>query len=227
MPKVEVKKLSGEKKEDLNLKEEVFGVKRNDDLIHQVYVSQASNQRQNNAHTKTRAERRGSTRKPWRQKGTGRARVGTVRNPIWRKGGIVFGPRNERNYEKKINKKMKRAATKMVLSGKLADKEIIILENNDFKENKTKQAGAVLRNLNLEGSILWAFNKNEAEKSKVSRNLANVENISVDKLNVYDMLNKKYLILTKEGIKEIESKYLKEKSAESNKQDETATNEEK
>ncbi|MFW5885029.1 MAG: 50S ribosomal protein L4 [Patescibacteria group bacterium] len=207
MPKVDVKKLSGEKKESLNLAEDVFGVERNDDLIHQVYLCQASNRRQNTAHTKTRGERRGSSQKPWRQKGTGRARVGTVRNPIWRKGGVAFGPRSEKNYQKKINIKMKKAAIRMVLSGKLADGELVIVENNNFLENKTKEAQKALDNLKLNGSVLWAFDKQEKENFRVSRNLENVENIYSDNLNIYDILNKKFLILTKKAVKELELRY--------------------
>ena len=196
MLKVEVKDLKGTKQEELELNQDVFGVEIKDELIHQVYVSQASNQRQVIAHTKTRGERMGSGKKPWKQKGTGRARVGTVRNPIWRKGGVVFGPRNDRNFKKKINKKMNQSAIKMVLSGKLKDQELIVLADNNFAEKKTKNAKELLNKLGVKGSVLWAFDKNELENQKVSRNLEKVDNIFVDQINVYDMLNAKYLILT-------------------------------
>jgi large subunit ribosomal protein L4 len=105
---------------------------------------------------------------------------------------------------------MKREAIRMVLSGKLADKELLVLENNDFKENKTKEAAAVLNKIDLKGSVLWTFDKGDSDKTLASRNLENVENISVDNLNVYDMLNKKYLIVTKKGIKNLEEKYSKD-----------------
>jgi large subunit ribosomal protein L4 len=177
--------------------------------VHQVYVAQASNRRQNIAHTKTRGERQGSGKKPWKQKGTGRARVGTVRTPVWRKGGIVFGPRNDRNFKKKINVKMNQSAIKMVLSGKLKDKELIVLSDNNFSEKKTKKAKELLDKLGVKGKILWTFDKKELENQIVSKNLSEVKNIFIDQINVYDMLNVKYLILTKEGVKNLEEKYSK------------------
>jgi large subunit ribosomal protein L4 len=209
MLKVEVKKLNGEKAEDLNLNKDVFGVEIKEELVHQVYVAQASNRRQNLAHTKTRGERAGSGKKPWKQKGTGRARVGTASNPIWRKGGVAFGPRNERNFKKKINKKVNQNAIKMVLSGKLQDKELIVLENSKFENKKTKLAQELLNKMKIEGTILWAFDREELENQVVSRNLEKVNNIFVDQINVYDMLNAKYLILTKQGVKNLEEKYSK------------------
>jgi len=209
MLKVEVKKLNGEKAKDLNLNQDVFGVEINEELIHQVYVSQASNRRINIAHTKTRGERAGSGKKPWKQKGTGRARVGTASNPIWRKGGVAFGPSNEINFKKKINKKVNQKAIKMVLSGKLRDKELVVLIDNNFENKKTKFAQDFLNILDIKGKVLWAFDKKELENQKVSRNLEKVKNIFVDKINVYDMLNTKYLFITKEGINNLEEKYTK------------------
>ena len=210
MLKVEVKKLNGEKAEDLNLNKDVFGVEIKEELVHQVYVAQASNRRQNLAHTKTRGERAGSGKKPWKQKGTGRARVGTASNPIWRKGGVAFGPRNERNFKKKINKKVNQNAIKMVLSGKFQDKELIVLENSKFENKKTKLAQEFLNKMKVEGTVLWAFDREELENQVASRNLEKVNNIFVDQINVYDMLNAKYLILTKQGVKNLEEKYSKQ-----------------
>lgn len=209
MLKVEVKKLSGEKLEELDLNQDVFGVEIKDEVVHQVYVAQASNRRQVLAHTKTRGERAGTGKKPWKQKGTGRARVGTASNPVWRKGGVAFGPRNDRNFKKKINKKMNQSATKMVLSGKLKDKELIVLSDSNFSQKKTKEAKELLNKLEVKGTVLWAFDKKELENQIVSRNLEGVKNIFVDQVNVYDMLNAKYLIVTKEGIKNLEEKYSK------------------
>ncbi len=207
MLKVEVKKINGEKVEELELNQDIFGVEIKEELVHQVYVAQASNKRQNIAHTKTKGERQGSGKKPWKQKGTGRARVGTVRTPIWRKGGVVFGPRNDRNFKKKINKKMNQSAIKMVLSGKLKDRELIVLSDNNFSEKKTKEAKNLINKLELKGKVLWTFDKKELENQVVSRNLKEVKNIFIDQINVYDMLNVKYLILTKEGVKNLEKKY--------------------
>jgi large subunit ribosomal protein L4 len=209
MLKVEVKKLNGEKVEDLNLNKDVFGVEIKEELVHQVYVAQASNRRQNLAHTKTRGERAGTGKKPWKQKGTGRARVGTASNPVWRKGGVAFGPRNERNFKKKINKKVNQSAIKMVLSGKLQDKELIVLENSKFENKKTKLVQEFLNKMKIEGTVLWAFDREELENQVASRNLEKVNNIFVDQINVYDMLNVKYLILTKQGVKNLEEKYTK------------------
>ncbi|MCK5080763.1 MAG: 50S ribosomal protein L4 [Candidatus Moranbacteria bacterium] len=199
--------MSGEKVEELELNQEVFGVEIKDELIHQIYVSQASNRRQVLAHTKTRSDRQGSGKKPWKQKGTGRARAGTASSPIWRKGGVVFGPSNERNFKKKINRKMNKSAIKMALSGKLKDKELIVLSDNNFSEKKTKKAQEVLKNLGIEGSVLWAFEKKELDSQIVIRNLEKVASIFTDNINVYDMLNNKHLLITKEGIKKLEEKY--------------------
>ncbi len=207
MLKVEVKKLNGEKLEDLELNQDVFGVEIKDDVIHQIYVSQASNRRQVLAHTKNRSERKCSGKKPWKQKGTGRARAGTASSPIWRKGGVVFGPTNERNFKKKINKKMNQSAIKMTLSGKLKDQELIVLSDNNFDHKKTKEAQDALNKLGAVGTVLWAFDKNELDNKTASRNLEKVKNIFTDNINVYDMLNSKYLLITKAGIKSLEEKY--------------------
>src|SRR3989339_2196997 len=117
--KIEVYNLAGKKIEDIEASDAVFGLPGNDELLHQVYVAISANQRQVLAHTKTRGERAGSGKKPWRQKGTGRARVGSVRTPVWKKGGVVFGPRKDRNFSQKINQKMKAQAIRMVLAEKL------------------------------------------------------------------------------------------------------------
>lgn len=203
--------------EDLNVKEDVFGLELNHDLVHQAYTTHASNLRDAIAHTKTKGDRAGSGKKPWKQKGTGRARVGQVRNPIWRKGGVAFGPRNDRNFSKKINKKMNQLAIKMVLSGKLADKEMVVLENYTLSAPKTKEMSKAMTNLKLKGKVLMAFPKADKEKMLTSRNLPKVENIFVENLNVFDMLNNKYLVLSKEGVKYLEEKYGKEAEAKSKK----------
>lgn len=212
--KIEVKNLKGEKTGEIELNQEVFGLEINEKLIHQVYVSQYANQREVLAHTKGRGERAGSGKKPWSQKGTGRARTGSVRNPIWRKGGIIFGPKKDRNFSKKINKKMRQLAIKMVLSGKVRDKELIIVENNKFENNKTREAADFIKKANLKGTILWAFDKAEKENSRASRNIEKVDNVSIDSLNIFNMLNRKYLIASQEGIKKLEEKYGKKSKTE-------------
>lgn len=200
--------MEGKKTEDLKLSDSVFGLPVNDELVHQVYVALTANKRQVLAHTKTRGDRAGSGIKPWRQKGTGRARVGSVRTPTWKGGGIAFGPTKDRNFKKKINKKMNAKAIATVLSGKLKDGEIIVLDKLELKEQKTKQMAQILRSLNLKSKVLLAFSEKEKGLVRTSRNLPKISNILARQLNVLDMLNNKNLVLSKESIKYLEEKYL-------------------
>lgn len=201
--------LEGKEVEKIKLEESVFKLPSNDDLVHQVYVSLVANRRQVIADTKTRGERAGSGIKPWRQKGTGRARVGSVRTPVWRKGGIIFGPTNERNFKKKINKKMNAKAVAVALSGKLRDSEMVIIDKLELEEKKTKKMAQSLKNLNLKGSVLLGFSEKEKDLRLASRNLPRVKNILTSQLNVLDILNRKNLILSKESVKYLENKYKK------------------
>jgi large subunit ribosomal protein L4 len=212
MTKIAVKNCQGKKVSELEVSPEVFEVKINEKLLHQVFVSQAVNQRTATAHTKTRGERAGSTKKPWRQKGTGRARTGSVRNPIWRKGGITFGPQKERVFSNKINQKMKVAAIKMALSGKLRDGELVVVDNYDLKNNKTKEFAQILENLELNQRTLIAFEAGQAEKARASRNLLLTANSRVENLNVHDLLNTKFLLITEKGLKFLEEKCQKAES---------------
>lgn len=207
MAKLTVYNLKGEKKEEMNVSDNVFGLPKNDDLLHQVYVSLMANKRQVLADTKNRGERAGSGIKPWRQKGTGRARVGSVRTPVWRKGGVVFGPTNDRNYKKKINKKMNAKAIALALTGKLQDKEIIALESIKLEEKKTKLIAEALKNLKIKGSVLIGILKDEKDVLLASRNLKKVKCIQTENLNVLDLLNHKNFILSKDSVKYIEEKY--------------------
>lgn len=209
MAKVNVYNLEGEKKEELELSDSVFGLPENDDLIHQVFVSLMANKRQVLADTKNRGERSGSGIKPWKQKGTGRARVGSLRTPTWRGGGVAFGPTNDRNFKKKINKKMNSKAIMLALSGKLRDGELIVVESMEIKENKTKQMAKVLENLKIKGSVLLGFHGKEKERIMATRNLKKVGCILSESLNVLDILNYKNLILSKDSVKYIEDKYKK------------------
>lgn len=205
--KIDVKNLRGESAGTVELDPAVFEVKINEVLLHQIYVSQHANRRQGTVHTKDKGERAGSTRKPWKQKGTGRARTGSIRNPIWRGGGVTFGPRKNRNFKQKINKKENQLAVKMVLSGKVQDKELVIVDDYKTENSKTKEMAVALKNLGVEKKTLMAFNKDESQNALVSRNLPNVENILVDQLNVFDMLNRKFLILSKKGVEQLNAKY--------------------
>lgn len=209
---VSVYNLEGKETGKTKVSEDVFGLKTNTDLIHQVYVAISSNKRQVLAHTKTRAERAGSGRKPWKQKGTGRARVGSVRTPVWRKGGVAFGPTKDRNFSKNINRKMKIQATKMVLGEKLKEKTLLILEDfTAIKEKKTKEFAKILDNLKMQGSVLWSFEQETKDLRRCVKNLPKNSNILTNQLNVFDMLNSKYLVIDKNSLKFLEEKYKAEK----------------
>ena len=207
MAKVKIYNLEGKEMEEIEVSDSVFGLPKNDDLIHQVVVALDANKRQVLADTKTRGERSGSGIKPWKQKGTGRARVGSKRTPLWKKGGVVFGPNNDRNYKQKINKKMNQKAITIVLSGKLRDNQIFVVDNFNFTEKKTKQAVAMLANLKIKGRTLLAYKDGEKENCLISRNIKVVENISTEQLNVLDMLKNKNLVMSKESMRYLEEKY--------------------
>ena len=207
MAKVKVYNLEGKEIEELEISDSVFGLPKNDDLVHQIVVAMDANKRQVIADTKTRGERAGSGIKPWKQKGTGRARVGSRRTPLWKKGGVVFGPNNDRNYKQKINKKMNQKAIATVLSGKLKDQEIFVIDKLNFSEKKTKQVAGILANFKIKGKTLMAFSDGEKEFRVVSRNLVKVENILTGQLNVLDMLRHKNLFMSKDSIAYLEKKY--------------------
>ncbi len=207
MAKIKVYNLEGKAAGEMTVSDSVFGLKMNDDLVHQAYVTAAANMRQVLSHTKNRGERAGSGVKPWKQKGTGRARVGSVRTPLWRKGGIVFGPTKDKNFKKRINKKMKEKAIKIVLSGKLAAGEIMVLDKLELKVKKTKEFSKIVANLKVKGSMLISFGDKEKDLRIFSRNLKKAGNILTSQINVFDMLNHKNLILSQESVKYLEGKY--------------------
>lgn len=192
------------------LSKEIFGVELNPDLLHQVVVAQMANRRRVIAHTKTRGEVRGGGRKPWKQKGTGRARHGSIRSPLWKGGGTVFGPRKEKNYKQKINKKMRRSALLMVLSSKAKDNELVILEDLKIEKPKTKLIVEILNKLPVKDkTTLIALPEKDENIIKASRNIARIETIEARNLNALDLLNYKYLLMPKEAIKAIETTFLK------------------
>ena len=191
------------------LPKEVFGLEISPDLVHQVAVSQMANRRQVLAHTKDRSEVRGGGRKPWRQKGTGRARHGSRRSPIWKGGGVTFGPTKERVFKKEIPKKMRRKALLMVLSAKAKENLILVLEKLDIKEPKTKLMKEIFRKLPVKGTSLLALPKVDKKVILATNNLPGVSTIEVRNLNALDLLSSKYLILPKEGIKLIQSTFIK------------------
>ena len=202
----------------IELSEKVFGLKINESLVHQAMVTQMGNERQVLAHTKDRSEVRGGGKKPWKQKGTGRARVGSSRSPLWIGGGVTFGPTKNRNFKKKINRKMKQQALCMVLSDRINNNSLVVLENLDAKEYKTKTINEVFKN--IEAKIL---NKENGKKSKRSilvindgkgeefkysvRNLVGIKNVNLENINIVDLLNYQNLVITESAVKKIEALY--------------------
>ncbi len=209
MAKVTVYNTTGKKVEDMELSDNVFGQKSNNDLLHQVYVAISANRRQVLAHTKGVGERAGSGKKPWRQKGTGNARVGQKRNPIWRGGGISMGPTSDRNFSKDVNKKMRQKAVMVALSEKVRSGNLIVVDKLILNEKKTKEFAQVLKNLKVSGKVLVAFEETERELMKASRNIETVKNISTKNLNVFDMLNSKNILVSLASVKLLEEKFAK------------------
>ena len=192
---------------------EIFGVELNQDLVHQAVVAQRANARQAIAHTKDRSEVRGGGRKPWQQKGTGRARHGSIRSPIWTGGGVTFGPTNQRNFSKKINKKMKRKALFMALSAKVKDQELVLLDKFSLDEAKTKQLATALSTLgtaikkDLNKSALIVLSSSDEKVVRAAANLQKIKATRADSLNLVDVLSFKHLIMAQEAIKVIQKHY--------------------
>ncbi|MFA5249355.1 MAG: 50S ribosomal protein L4 [Candidatus Paceibacterota bacterium] len=203
----------GEEVAQVTLPKDIFEVALKSDLVHQVAVCQASNRRQSIAHTKGRGEVSGGGKKPWRQKGTGRARHGSNRSPIWRHGGVTFGPTNERNFEKGISKKMQRKAMFMVLSQKIKNNALIVLDELSFDKPKTKEVREILNNLKLKistftgkGTII-ALSKTDKNAVLSVRNLVRTAPMQAKDLNCLDLLSYKYLVLTKNSLKDIKETF--------------------
>lgn len=200
----------GKKVDEISLPKEIFDVKLNTDLLHQIVVSQMANKRQITAHTKDRSEVRGGGRKPWRQKGTGRARHGSTRSPIWRGGGITFGPRKERIFEKDIPKKMRRKALFMVFTEKAKGNLLVILDKIQIDEPKTKEFTKILKKLPCrESSCLIALPEYDKKVFLSARNIKKTNIVEARNLNVIDLMSSKYLLMAKETIKTLEKTFLK------------------
>ncbi|OQX00928.1 50S ribosomal protein L4 [Candidatus Parcubacteria bacterium A4] len=198
---------------------DIFDVKINQNLVYQVAVSQMANKRQVSANTKDRSEVSGGGKKPWRQKGTGRARVGSNRSPIWIGGGVTFGPTNERVFEKKLNKKMKRKALLMVLSSKAKDKSLVLLDELEMNNSKTKEMANILQSIKKEisgvskkenrESVLLVLPKMDKNIILAARNIPKVKTIQAKDLNCLDALNFKYVIMSESAINVIRETFLK------------------
>ena len=206
MPKVDVYNIEGKKVSDVELKEEIFGIEPNEAIVHSVLVNYLANQRQGTQSTKTRAEVRGGGRKPWRQKGTGRARQGSIRAPQWIKGGIALGPK-PRSYKYRVNRKEKQLAIKSLLSSKVLENDLVVVDKFDFKEIKTKQMATAMKNLKVESKALVVIPEKNENVQKSTRNLEGVRTSSVSTLNVFDLLKYNKLVLPVDTVKKLEEVY--------------------
>jgi len=190
------------------LPKDIFDVKINSDLLWQVAVSQTASRRNAIAHTKTRGEVRGGGKRPWRQKGTGRARHASIRSPLWRHGGITFGPTKKRVFQKKINKKMQKSALFMALSAKAGKNLILILDNLSLERAKTKLMFDILKKLPIKGSAMIILPELRKDIFKAAGNIPKVEVVEARNLNALDLLSFKYLVMLKESIKVIKDTFL-------------------
>lgn len=206
MPKVDLFNMGGQRVGDIELSDGVFGVEVNEAVLHQVVKAQLANKRQGTQSAKTRAEVRGGGRKPWRQKGTGRARAGSTRSPLWTKGGVVFAPK-PRDYRQAVPKKVKRLAMKSALSSKVLEQEIIVLDQLVMDAPKTKEMVNILNNINTGGKALIVLPEKNEVIEKSARNIPNVKSTLVNTLNVYDILKYDKLVLTKDAASLIEEVY--------------------
>ena len=206
MPKIDVYNIEGKKVNDVELKEDIFGIIPNEELVHSVIVNYLANQRQGTQSTKTRAEVRGGGKKPWRQKGTGRPRQGSIRAPHWVGGGIALGPK-PRSYSYKLNKKERRLAIKSCLSSKVIENELTVVDKFEFNEIKTKEVAKMLNNLKLEGKTLILLPEKNEIIQKSARNIKGAKTLSVNTINAYDLVNYKNLVVTLDTVKRLEEVY--------------------
>ena len=206
MPKVDVYNMQGKKVSDVELSEAVFGIEPNENVVHSVLVNYLANQRQGTQSTKTRAEVRGGGRKPWRQKGTGRARQGSIRAPQWIKGGIALGPK-PRSYKYRVNKKERQLAIKSLLSAKVLDNELTVVDKLEVKEPKTNVMVKALASLKVEGKTLIILADKNENVLLSSRNIEGVKTIELNTINVFDLLNCNKLVLPLDTVKKLEEVY--------------------
>lgn len=206
MPKIDVYDIKGKKVSDVELAESVFGIEPNEAIVHSVLVNYLANQRQGTQSTKTRAEVRGGGRKPWRQKGTGRARQGSIRAPQWIKGGIALGPK-PRSYRYTVNKKERRLAIKSLLSSKVLENELTVVDKLELSEIKTKTMVKALADLKVEGKTLIVLPENNKNVLMSARNIEGVKTIVLNNINVFDLLKYNNLVLPLETVKKIEEVY--------------------
>lgn len=207
MALVPVYNLSGKEVDSMELDDRFFAIPQNDVLLKEVYTSLSANLRGVFAHTKGRGERAGSGKKPWKQKHTGRARAGSVRSPLWRKGGIVFGPKSDRNFSKKINQKVRRKAFFMVLSEKIRSKELIVVDSLSFSEWKTKRVAEALSALSIsEKSVVLGFLPEERLVERAGRNIPKLSISAAHTLNAKDALDHRFVLLSRLALIDMEKR---------------------
>ena len=206
MPKVDVYDIKGKKVSDVELNEKVFGIEPNETIVHEVLLNYLANQRQGTQSTKTRAEVRGGGRKPWRQKGTGRARQGSIRAPQWIKGGIALGPK-PRSYRYSVNKKERQLAIKSVLSSKVLENQLKVVDKLELSEIKTKSMVKAFADLKLEGKTLVILPEKNLNVEASTRNIKDAKSILANNINVYDLLKYTNLVLTLDTVKKLEEVY--------------------
>lgn len=206
MPKVDVYNMKGEVVGEINLSDDIFGVEVNEVAMHTAVVNQLANKRQGTQSAKTVSEVRGGGRKPWRQKGTGRARQGSIRAVQWKGGGVAFAPK-PRDYRYSIPKKLKRVALKSALTTKVLDNNIIVLDELALNEIKTKEFVKVLKNLNVNGSALVVLPAVDENVIKSARNVPDVKTAQVNTINTYDILKYNKFIITKDAVAKVEEVY--------------------
>ena len=203
MKNISVLNIKGEKVKEITLNETVFGIEPNDAVLYDAITLSRNNSRQASANTKTRSEVSGGGKKPWRQKGTGRARQGSTRAPHWYHGGVVFGP-HPRDYSKKMNRKERRLALKSALAYKAMEKELIVVDNFDIQSSKTKDVKSLLANLKAEKNVLIVVDELNENMILATRNLSNVILLQANEINVLDVISADKMIITEAAVKQIE-----------------------
>ena len=206
MPKVALYDITGSQVGDIELCDAVFGVEVNNHVMYEAVKNYLANQRQGTQSAKTRAEVRGGGKKPWRQKGTGHARQGSIRAPQWKGGGVVFAPK-PRDYSYSIPKKVKRLALKSALSSKVEDKEIIVVDSLELVQPKTKEMVKVLKNLNSAKKTLVVIPERDEAIVRAAANIPGVKTAYVNTINVYDILNCDSFLITKDAVNKVEEVY--------------------
>ena len=206
MPNIKVYKMDGTEAGEMTLSDKVFGAEYNEALIHQAVVTRLANERQGTKSTLTRTEVRGGGRKPWRQKGTGNARQGSIRAPQWIKGGVVFAPKS-RDFSKDMNKKAKIAALISALSKKVADGELVVIDSLSVKEGKTKEMAAFQKALKLDKTAVVVMDNNDEKVILAARNLEKLSTLPVAQISTYEVVANAKVVLTKAAVEKIEEVY--------------------